>query len=88
MAIAGIATFTAACGSPSGSPSAKATTSWSSANASRGSSTVAPGLGLYDGKSGPAGIETAAKWLGSSSSIKYAGDFIDATNWSNISAPW
>ena len=89
VAIAGIATFAAACGSPSGgSPSAKATTSWSSANASGGSSAVTPGLGLYDGKSGPAGIETAATWLGSSGSVKYAEDFVDATNWSNISAPW
>ena len=52
------------------------------------SSAFGPGLGLYDSKSSPSGIETAAKWLGSSSSIKYADDFIDATNWSNISAPW
>ena len=89
VAIAGIATFTAACGSPSGgSPSAQATTTWPSANASGGSSAVAAGLGLYDGKFGPAGIETAANWLGSSSSIKYAEDFMDATNWSNISTPW
>jgi hypothetical protein len=89
VAIAGIVTFTAACGSPSGSGSAKATTSWSGgANASGGSSADASGLGLYDGKFGPAGIQTAAKWLGSSSSIKYAEDFMDATSWSNISSPW
>jgi hypothetical protein len=86
VAIAGIATFTAACSSPSGgSPSAKATTTWSSANAGGGSSA---GLGLYDGKFGPAGIQTAAKWLGASSSIKYAEDFMDATSWSDISTPW
>ena len=46
------------------------------------------GLGLYDGEHSPAGIETAAKWLGSPSSIKYAMDFVDATNWSQISDPW
>ena len=48
----------------------------------------AAGLGLYDGQSSPAGIETAASWLGSPSSIKYAMDFIDATDWSHISDPW
>jgi hypothetical protein len=48
----------------------------------------ANGLGLYDGQSSPTGIETAANWLGSPSSIKYAMDFIDATDWSHISSPW
>jgi Glycosyl hydrolase family 26 len=48
----------------------------------------AAGLGLYDGQSSPAGLETAASWLGSGSSIKYAMDFIDATDWSHISNPW
>jgi hypothetical protein len=48
----------------------------------------AAGLGLYDGDSSPAGIETAASWLGSQGSIKYAQDFIDATDWSHISNPW
>ncbi|HEY0935165.1 MAG TPA: glycosyl hydrolase [Trebonia sp.] len=48
----------------------------------------AAGLGIYDGKFGPAGIETAARWLGSSGSIKYAQDFLDATDWSHISNPW
>jgi hypothetical protein len=52
------------------------------------SSGDAAGLGLYDGDSSPAGIETAASWLGSASSIKYAQDFIDATDWSHISNPW
>jgi hypothetical protein len=89
VAIAGIVAFTvAACGSPSGSPSAKATTSWSGGANGSGSSTNAAGLGLYDGKFGPSGIETAAKWLGGSGSIKYAEDFMDATSWSNISNPW
>jgi Glycosyl hydrolase family 26 len=46
------------------------------------------GLGFYDGQSCPGGIETAATWLGSSSSVKYAEDFIDATDWSHISSPW
>jgi Glycosyl hydrolase family 26 len=54
-----------------------------------GASTAnAAGLGLYDGNSSPSGIETAASWLGSSGSIKYAQDFIDATDWSHISDPW
>jgi hypothetical protein len=48
----------------------------------------AAGLGFYDGESSPSGIETAASWLGSASSIKYAQDFIDATDWSHISNPW
>jgi hypothetical protein len=46
------------------------------------------GLGLYDGEHDSAGIETAAKWLGSAGSIKYAMDFVDDTNWSRISDPW
>ncbi|MGH3263002.1 MAG: hypothetical protein ACRDNS_13495, partial [Trebonia sp.] len=50
--------------------------------------TDAAGLGFYDGKSSPSGIETAASWLGSTSSVKYAQDFIDATDWSHISNPW
>jgi hypothetical protein len=48
----------------------------------------AAGLGLYDGNSSPSGIETAANWLGASSSIKYAEDFVDATDFSHISDPW
>ena len=48
----------------------------------------AAGLGLYDGDSSPAGIETAANWLGSPGTIKYAQDFIDATDWSRIENPW
>ena len=46
------------------------------------------GLGLYDGNSSPSGIETAASWLGSTGDIKYAEDFIDATDWSHIESPW
>jgi hypothetical protein len=48
----------------------------------------AAGLGFYDGQSSPSGMETAASWLGSPSSVKYAQDFIDATDWSHISNPW
>jgi hypothetical protein len=48
----------------------------------------AAGLGLYDGNSSPSGIETAASWLGSSGSIKYAEDFVDATDFSHIANPW
>jgi hypothetical protein len=50
--------------------------------------TDAGGLGIYDGQSSPSSIETAAQWLGSAGSIKYAQDFIDATDWSHISNPW
>jgi hypothetical protein len=50
--------------------------------------TNAAGLGFYDGNSSPSGIETAASWLGSTSTVKYAQDFIDATDWSHISNPW
>jgi Glycosyl hydrolase family 26 len=88
LAAAGIVSFTAACGGSS--PSATtATGPWNGSSASAGSSSAdAAGLGLYDGKSSPTGIEAAASWLGSSSSIKYAQDFIDATDWSHISNPW
>jgi hypothetical protein len=48
----------------------------------------AAGLGLYDGNSSPSGIETAASWLGSAGSIKYAEDFVDATDFSHIADPW
>lgn len=48
----------------------------------------AAGIGFYDGTSSPSGSETAASWLGSSRSVKYAQDFIDATDWSHISNPW
>jgi Glycosyl hydrolase family 26 len=60
-----------------------------SPSAGSGSSfTDAAGLGFYDGESSPSGIETAASWLGSSSSVKYAQDFIDATAFTNISDPY
>jgi Glycosyl hydrolase family 26 len=88
LVIAGIVLVTAACsgGKPSTST---ATGPWNSSGASTGASSAdAAGLGIYDGKSSPAGIETAAKWLGSSSSIKYAMDFIDATSWTSISNPY
>jgi hypothetical protein len=80
-AVAGTVTFTAACGGGGSTPTATGTSGWHT-------STFGAGIGLYDGKFSPAGIETAASWLGSSSSIKYAEDFIDATSWSKISAPW
>jgi len=85
LAIAGIALFTAACG---GSPKTATGSSGGWKASSGASSTDAAGLGLYDGKFKPAGIETAASWLGASSSIKYAMDFIDATDWSHISNPY
>jgi hypothetical protein len=46
------------------------------------------GIGLYDGQSSPSGIEKAAQWLGGTSTVKYAQDFIDATDWSHIENPW
>jgi hypothetical protein len=63
----------------------------SSASSSAGSGAPAAdalGLGFYDGNSSPAGIETAANWLGSSTSVKYAQDFVDATDWAHIDDPW
>jgi Glycosyl hydrolase family 26 len=75
----------AACsGSSSSLSSAKMTTGTSAGP----SYSFGRGLGFYDGKSGPSGIEAAASWLGSSNSVKYAQDFIDATDWSHISTPW
>jgi hypothetical protein len=59
-----------------------------SAPRTAGGTADAAGLGLYDGQSSPSGIETAASWLGSSNSIQYAQDFVDATDWSHISNPW
>jgi hypothetical protein len=49
--------------------------------------TDAAGLGFYDGTSSPSGSESAATWLGSGS-VKYAMDFIDATDFTHISDPW
>ena len=80
LALAGICIFTAACGQ-----SSPGNGGGGNSGAATGS---AAGLGIYDGKSSPSGIETAASWLGSSGSIKYAQDFIDATDWAHISDPW
>jgi Glycosyl hydrolase family 26 len=98
VVIAGIVIFTAACGgNPSSvnesnnSSGSAETTTGSASGLSRpvyASPTGGPGLGLYDDKFGPAGIETAAAWLGSANSIKYAQDFVDATDWSHLSNPW
>jgi Glycosyl hydrolase family 26 len=80
LAMAGLVLVTAACSGGGAKPN--------SATLNGGSSSGAGGLGIYDGKFSPAGIETAATWLGSSTSIKYAEDFVDATSWQNISDPW
>jgi hypothetical protein len=90
LVTAGIVTLAAACSSGGGGVSTKATTGWSGVNASGSPSTAtdAAGLGIYDGNSDPSGIETAATWLGAASSIRYAQDFVDATDWSHISDPW
>jgi hypothetical protein len=68
--------------------SAAAGSSTSAEAGSGTSATDAAGLGFYDGDSSPTGIETAASWLGSATSVEYAQDFIDATDWSHISSPW
>ena len=83
LVLAGVLLFTAACSgtsatSPSGSPSAS----------KLAIGTDGAGLGIYDGTFTPSGIKAAAQWLGSSGSIKYAEDFVDATDWSHIAAPW
>ena len=89
LPVAGLVIATAACGgqSASGGPSAKATTTWSSGPGAS-AYTFGSGLGFYDGKFSPKSIETTAKWLGPASSVKFAQDFIDATNWSHIATPW
>jgi hypothetical protein len=48
----------------------------------------AAGIGFFDGTQSPAGMEAAASWLGSTNSLKYAQDFIDATDFTKISNPW
>ncbi|HEY0932128.1 MAG TPA: glycosyl hydrolase [Trebonia sp.] len=90
LTLAGLVLLTAACGGSSNgsSPSPAAGGSGGLSTFTGASSPYGPGLGLYDGKFRSAGIETAASWLGSSSSIKYAEDFIDATDWFHISTPW
>jgi hypothetical protein len=98
VVISGIVICTAACG---GNPSSvnegnnNSGTAGMTTGSASGSGTPAyasptggPGLGLYDDKFGPAGIEAAATWLGSADSVKYAQDFVDATDWSHISDPW
>jgi len=60
----------------------------SSGSAPSVQSANAVGLGFYDGQSSPSGSETAVNWLGSSNTVKYAEDFIDATDFSHISNPW
>jgi Glycosyl hydrolase family 26 len=88
VVIAGIVMLTAAC---SGGGSAQKMTgpyNSSGSGSSDGTSAGAAGLGFYDGNSSPTGIEAAATWLGSASSVKYAMDFIDATDWAHISSPW
>ncbi|HEY6494876.1 MAG TPA: glycosyl hydrolase [Trebonia sp.] len=65
-------------GQPTASPS----------NPSRSLLADAFGLGFYDGGAMPSGIEAAANWLGAPDTVKYAEDFVDATNFTNISDPW
>jgi len=44
-------------------------------------------LGWYDGNHSAASLETAANWLGGTSDIQYALEFLDDTSWSTISDP-
>lgn len=89
LAVAGTVALTAACSGSSDSAQ-KLNLPGQSSGASGGASSSAfgPGIGLYDGNSKPSGIETAAKWLGSPGSIKYAQDFVDAQDWAHIEDPW
>jgi Glycosyl hydrolase family 26 len=84
LAVTAIVGFTAAC---SGGGTASTLNPSSGTTGSAGP-TSAAGLGFYDSQFKPSGIETAANWLGSPSTIKFAQDFIDATDWSHISNPW
>jgi hypothetical protein len=82
----GALALTAACSSGGTTAAVASSNGWHS---SAGASTAGgPGLGFYDGKFTSSGIEKAATWLGSSSSVTYAEDFIDATNFTKISDPW
>jgi hypothetical protein len=84
LVMAGIVMVAAAC--TSSANATKANGGWSGGGSS--TSTDAAGLGLYDGMSSSKGIETAANWLGSPSTIKYAMDFIAANSWQSISDPY
>jgi hypothetical protein len=86
---AGLVLFTAACSGSSPSSAKLKNGSIGGSNTSTGGSgqDSGAGIGFYDGKFEPSGIETAVKWLGPNS-IKYAQDFVDATDWSHISNPW
>ena len=75
-------------GTASSDPAVSTSPATSTSTSSGPPAAGALGLGFYDGESSPAGIETAANWLGSPSSVKYAQDFIDATDWSHIEDPW
>ena len=82
----GAVALTAACGGSGTKAAVASPNGWhSSAGAS---SADGPGLGFYDGTFNPSGLEKAAVWLGSSKSVTYAEDFIDATNFTKISDPW
>jgi Glycosyl hydrolase family 26 len=75
----------------SGTPSAAAASSSPAAAAGMSAGvpfTDAGGLGIYDGHSSPSGIGTTAQWLGGTRTVKYAQDFVDATDWSHIENPW
>jgi hypothetical protein len=85
LAVSGLVAFTAAC---SGGGTASTLNPSAGSSGAAGTSASAAGLGFYDSQFKPSGIETAANWLGSPTSIKFAQDFIDATDWAHISDPW
>jgi hypothetical protein len=89
LVIASVVLFATACGQSSSSVDDSGNTQSGTQSAgSSSTATVGAGLGMYDGLFKASGIETAAEWLGSSTSIRYAEDFVDATDWTNISEPW
>jgi hypothetical protein len=82
----GTVALTAACGGGGTKAAVASPNGWHSSAGASG--TNGPGLGFYDGTFNSSGIKKAATWLGPSSSVTYAEDFIDATNFTKISDPW
>jgi hypothetical protein len=87
--VTGIVILISACSSNNSSPSAAVASPGAGvASASASAPGSAAGLGFYAGPANPSGIKTVAKWLGGSSDVKYAMDFIDATSWQSIENPY
>ena len=84
----GAVALTAACSSNGNQAAVASPSGWHSSAGTSSSTANGAGLGFYDGNYNSSGLETAATWLGSAGSVKYAEDFIDATDWAHISDPW